>query len=256
MDIKEHNVEREHAKQQHPWEVARFAVVRDILGDLLNGQRRLNIVDVGCGDAFFLSTLASKYPHNSYYAVDTAFTPEMIAEFESQYKESGIRFYANINDLQLDGGQIDLILLLDVIEHIEHDVEFLTSLRALPSFDEKTQIIITVPSFQSLFCARDKFLGHYRRYSEKMLLQHIEKAGLKQIKSGYFFTSLLLPRMLQVVRDRLVTKEEKTGIGDYNGNDVFNSLTVGLLKFDYALTKLTGKLGLHLPGLSCYCLCR
>ena len=61
---------------------------------------------------------------------------------------------------------------------------------------------ITVPAFQNLFCTHDVFLGHYRRYDNQMLISHTEKANLKTLDVGYFFMSLLLPRYLQVKKEK------------------------------------------------------
>ncbi len=72
--------------------------------------------------------------------------------------------------------QFDTILMIHVLEHIEHDQEWLLSLRRFLS--PGGQIIVMVPAFTFLFSELDKNVGHYRRY---------DRARMKRIgtHSGY-----------------------------------------------------------------------
>ncbi|MDR1227119.1 MAG: class I SAM-dependent methyltransferase, partial [Prevotellaceae bacterium] len=70
----------------------------DLLCAVLDKTSRssLNIVDVGCGDAFFLHRLSERFVSCNFFAVDTAFTPDTIAAFEEKYKGTSIKFYHNL----------------------------------------------------------------------------------------------------------------------------------------------------------------
>jgi hypothetical protein len=152
-----------------------------------------------------------------------------------------------------------IVLLMDVIEHIEDDVSFLASLRsALSRHGYSLSVIITVPAYDSLYCSRDEWLGHYRRYSQQLLTERIAQAGFVVADSGYFFTCLLLPRLLCKVKELLFgyNKNAEKGIGDYNGNKWSALLIRTVLKWDYFLGRAIRKLGIKPPGLSCYCVCR
>lgn len=260
MDIKEYNVKVAQGKQNHPWEHARFGVVLDIINSALKkkGNDTFNILDIGCGDAFFVEKLSAHFANGNFYAIDTAFTPELIASFEDKYKGKNINFYKNIAEVDLSRGQIDVILLLDVIEHIENDVEFLSTLSSIAGFNSETIIVITVPAYQSLFCAHDRWLGHFRRYSLGLLNAHVGHAGFKVFKSGYFFSSLLIPRLLQKGKEKVAkTKDEDiTGIGDWNGGKTTTKVVKTALTLDYKFSKALRKVGIKLPGLSCYCVCK
>lgn len=55
-----------------------------------------------------------------------------------------------------------------------------------------SMVLVTVPAFQFLWSGHDVFLGHKRRYTRASLHRAIDEAGLKVIRSRYFF-SILLP---------------------------------------------------------------
>jgi 2-polyprenyl-3-methyl-5-hydroxy-6-metoxy-1,4-benzoquinol methylase len=101
-----------------------------------------------------------------------------------------------------------MFLMLDVLEHIKEPVSFLKDLKKNISLSPDSHVIITVPAFQFLFSKHDRFLGHYRRYTEKMLTEQLAEAGFALVESGYFFTSLLLPRALGVLVEKMLRKKQ------------------------------------------------
>lgn len=257
MDIKEYNVEVALDKQNHPWEYARFEVVIDLLESCLKKKgKTFNIVDIGCGDAFFLHQLSKRFENCHYFAVDTAFSSDILCSFQEKYKNTNMKFYQNISDVSSDCDKIDLILLLDVIEHVENDVALLSSLHTLPGFYSETIVVITAPAYQSLFCSHDEWLGHYRRYSVKMLRQHLHQAGFTPIKSGYFFFTLLLPRIFQKNKERFVKSNANNvaGIGDWTGGRFLSTVLKNILIADYKFSNIFRRMGIKFSGLSCYCI--
>ena len=86
----------------------------------------------------------------------------------------------------------DMILYIDVLEHIENDKEELV--RASRLLDENGRIIILSPAYNFLYSAFDEKIGHFRRYDKK-LIHNIIPASLKIIEIKYldsagFFASL------------------------------------------------------------------
>jgi SAM-dependent methyltransferase len=70
---------------------------------------------------------------------------------------------------------IDFIYTSNVLEHIPDDVGALKELRE--HLADRGRIAIFVPVFESIWTALDDKVGHQRRYSKKMLTEHLEKAG-------------------------------------------------------------------------------
>ena len=80
MDIKELKLKtKDNKKLNHPWEMARIEVVLDILKPFLKDKTNpKNVLDIGCGDVFFVSEFHKKYPNFKPSAVDIAFSDEII----------------------------------------------------------------------------------------------------------------------------------------------------------------------------------
>ncbi|MCR4965246.1 MAG: class I SAM-dependent methyltransferase [Bacteroidales bacterium] len=259
MDIKEVNVSLSSGiTGNHPWEYARAKVVMDILkkySPQLN--RKKYVLDIGCGDLFFLNQYCKKNPSTLPVAVDTAFTGEMLQSLSKQYQSINVSLYDQIDKVNLSGNQADIIFLMDVIEHINDDIDFLKELSKKSFVNDDTVFLITVPSFNNLYCSHDKWLGHYRRYNQKMLRDHSQKAGLKMLSSGYFFTTLILPRLIQKWLESARKKEkEVTGIGGWNGGKVISKAYEIFLLCDYYFFKVFKLLGINFPGLSTYAICK
>jgi SAM-dependent methyltransferase len=257
MDLKEYTTQVDGEKMNHPWEYARFEVVSDILKRHLTPKYN-SILDVGCGDGFFLEQLSANYKNMRFVAVDIAFDDEMIEFFSKKYQKSNVAFYKEMPS-SVDGvTSTDAVLLLDVIEHIEDDITFLKGLAAEPIVGNDTLFMISVPAYQGLFCSHDVWLGHYRRYTTKMLQEHANQAGLEIVETGYFFKSLLLPRMIQVLKEKMVKPklDNVTGIGDWKGGKTAAKIMKSILVFDYQVSRFFRFFGLRLPGLSCYAVCK
>jgi glycosyltransferase involved in cell wall biosynthesis/phospholipid N-methyltransferase len=76
----------------------------------------------------------------------------------------------------LDGG-FDTVVCLNVLEHVQNDLEGLRNIRA--ALAPGGRAIVLVPQDQSIYGTLDKVLGHYRRYSASELRERMEQAGLR-----------------------------------------------------------------------------
>ena len=72
-------------------------------------------------------------------------------------------------------GQMDTVVCLNVVEHIEDDLGALRSIHA--ALQEGGRAIILVPEGQSIYSSLDEELGHWRRYSEDQLRARMSEAG-------------------------------------------------------------------------------
>lgn len=249
MDLKETNTD---IACHHPWEDARFAVVQKIMNKHLRKNKNI-VLDIGCGDLFFLKKYAALYPQNSYIGVDTNFTPAFIAAEKNTSNITLTNSLDKVNTIVAD-----CILLLDVLEHIEDDKGFLNMLASKLFTSPDTLLFITVPAFQSLFITRDVFLEHHRRYNYASLKKVVTDAGFKIHDQGYFFFSLLLIRCLETVAEKGlgVGKNKTKGIGTWNHGAIITGIFRILLHVDFSITSLLHKLKIRLPGLSNYIVCQ
>ncbi|HEX2834605.1 MAG TPA: glycosyltransferase [Thermoanaerobaculia bacterium] len=84
---------------------------------------------------------------------------------------------------KLTGYQFDTVVMLNVLEHIEHDVKALEHLRELLIPGGK--LLIFVPADQALFGTLDEQVGHFRRYTSETLRDALLAAGFEIRKMAY-----------------------------------------------------------------------
>lgn len=233
---------------RHPWELARL----DALSRVLKGTIRegLSVLDIGCGDGFLSRELFSG-TGALVTAVDSNFTDAQIARL------SGLDKDISYSRKLVGGGRYGLILLLDVIEHVDEDLVFLKGL-VDERLEKKGRLLITVPAFNAFFSSHDVFLGHKRRYSLEEVSSLAESAGLRIISSGYLFTSLLLPRAVSAAMEKAVGKGSGAaqGAGGWRHGRTVTFLVKTALDVDNGVSlALNRALGLKLPGLTGWVLC-
>ncbi len=89
---------------------------------------------------------------------------------------------------------LDTILLLDVLEHIENDTKIIQQLRK--QISDNGTLIITVPAFNHLQTDIDKEIGHFRRYTLRSLTKLLVENGYTVQYRSYFFSLLYIPFLL------------------------------------------------------------
>jgi hypothetical protein len=151
-----------------------------------------------------------------------------------------------------DRGTFDLVLLLDVLEHVQDDTIFLTDIikRYLSKGDK---VLLTVPAFQSIYGYHDVKLGHYRRYNLQELGSLAMSGGLKTISSGYLFASLLLPKYVLCKLFNIERVSE--GVGQWAGGRCLTGILESFLNIDNSLLIFLSSIGIKVPGLTGWVLC-
>lgn len=85
-------------------------------------------------------------------------------------------------DLRAD--PFDSVVCLNVLEHIEHDVEALRAMRDM--LRPGGAVVLLVPALPALYGELDRALGHYRRYTAEVLRSRFGDAGLTVRHLEYF----------------------------------------------------------------------
>ena len=234
--------------QRHPWETARVQAIVEILERAGIGQPR--VLDVGCGDAFVIASLHSRLGFMTAAAQDVHLTDQLIAELS----RPGVELVRRLDEL---GGQrFDLVLLLDVLEHIEKPQDLLNELKRT-RLAPGARVLVTVPAFQMLYTSHDTYLKHMRRYSRPAICELLNQSDFEIQESGYLFSSLLVPRALSALRERVWAQQPKTetGVGVWNAPRLLSLAVHHALAIDNRLCLWFQGKGLTLPGLSAWALC-
>lgn len=248
MDLCEHAI-KQNQRHRHPWESGRAKTIATILKTKLPTSF-VDILDMGCGDAYFANVLSNTLNNKNITAIDLNFSDEHLKNLNADYPH--IQFGTHLKSDQ----RFHLIILMDVIEHIEHDKAFLNNL-AQNHLHSNGIIVITVPAFQSLFSDHDIFLKHYRRYSRIQLINTVIDCGLTPQRSGYFFFSLLLPRALIMLKEKFLPskKNYQEGLSNWNQGTVLSVLLSNLFYAGNMLSFYLSKFNIRVPGLTTWTIC-
>jgi trans-aconitate methyltransferase len=236
---------------RHPWETSRLEAVEKIVRNLgLGGGAR--VLDVGCGDGYLVTTLAERIGFGEIVGQDIHLTDELA-------KALSRPSFSFVRELEGLDYRADLILLLDVLEHIPDASGALSALWRT-RLAAGGRILITVPAFQILFTEHDAALKHCRRYSRRELEAEVARAGLEVSGSGYLFASLLLPRAVQAAYERLAQQRAgraaSHGIGEWRAPELITRAIHAALSLDNSLCLAASDVGVTLPGLSVWLTCR
>lgn len=233
--------ERGDSATRHPWEVQRFEAYRRILADhdVLQADR---VLDVGAGDSWFAERLLEHLPAGATVTCwDVNYGNDDLAD--------ALPGIERTQDRPVIAG--DLVLLLDVLEHIEDPEAFIRT-ELSPITRSGTPVLVAVPAHQRLFSAHDEALGHFRRYGRRELLEQL-RPWVDVSDHGSLFTSLLLPRAVTVAAERVRRAPPASGdhgVGEWSGGRVVTSVVDGVLATDARLGRLAGRARVRLPGLS------
>ena len=257
MDLVEAQARGFEAAVRHPWEQARLALVQRLIDRHVTLRPGDVVFDVGCGDTYVAEQLARHYPDVHFCAVDSNFSESLIQALGARLSVPNLTLYASLDAVPVSRAAA-LVLLMDVIEHVPDDVEFLGGITRGRFVGPDTRFLITVPSYQLLFCSHDRFLGHYRRYSNRMLRRLFDRVALRPVEDGYLFATLLPIRVLQVVRERLGGPSENvpTDLATWNGSAARARTLAAILALDGRLSLWLARLGIRLPGLSNFAICQ
>jgi SAM-dependent methyltransferase len=101
----------------------------------------------------------------------------------------------------------DAVLLLDVLEHIP---DAPGALRGAASVVKPGGLLLaTVPAYPWLYCGRDRFHGHVRRYDAASLRAHLSAGGFETIFLSHFNCFLFLPAAAARLAGRLLGRDRE-----------------------------------------------
>jgi SAM-dependent methyltransferase len=171
----------------HWWFRGRLAVILAALRRALP-PRRVRLLELGCGTGNVLAALSE---------FGEAVGMDAHSDLAAAARASGldVRIGHLPDDLGVAPGWAEVVLLLDVIEHVDDDVATLSAART--GVGEGGLVVVTVPAYRWLWSGHDEALGHRRRYTAVELRAAAERAGFRVVRVSYFNT-LLFPLLVAV----------------------------------------------------------
>lgn len=169
------------AEGRHWWFAARRRIIARMLHRLdLPADAR--ILEIGCGSGGNLEMLGA---FGDLQAIEFDDAARAVARRRSTVAVGAGGLPDGLPDF---AAPFDLVVMLDVLEHIEQDGPSLDRLIGL--LKPGGRLMLTVPAFQFLWSAHDTFHHHFRRYRRGKLRRLLERAGFAVDYAGYFNTFL------------------------------------------------------------------
>ena len=151
-------------------------------------RRPLRLLDIGCGTGNVLATLEQ---FGEAVGMDTSDELLGVARTAGLDARKG----SLPDDLVVAPGWADVVLLLDVIEHLDDDLAGLRAARRVLRDDGL--LVVAVPAYPSLWSGHDVALGHRRRYTRSALRRVVETAGYR-VQYVSYFNTVLFPAIASV----------------------------------------------------------
>lgn len=166
-----------------------FRVRRNLIFNLLQEYKipkTAKIFDFGCGSGYNVGYLQKL----GYDASGSDVSTEAIKIGLSE----GIQnlSVAQDGEIKPPEGGFDLVLALDVIEHIKDDSEAIQILKR--ALKPGGVAIITVPAYKWMWGVQDDVAHHFRRYTMSDLINTVKiSSNFKIVRKTYFNTFLFVP---------------------------------------------------------------
>jgi glycosyltransferase involved in cell wall biosynthesis/ubiquinone/menaquinone biosynthesis C-methylase UbiE len=218
--------------------ILRYAFTKDIyhgsgpeILDVLSGAQRFNkwmadtiqpyvgsrVLEIGAGIGNLTRFLVRR--REVYVAADI--DEEHMARLKTRFQHRSNLYICKCDltssdDFTAFAGEMDSVVCLNVLEHIEDDLQGMRNIHS--ALAPGGRAIILVPQGQEIFGTLDTVLGHYRRYTQRQLFERMEQAGFRVerilkfnhiSRPGWYVTGRILkkqtlsPLMLKIF-DRLV----------------------------------------------------
>jgi SAM-dependent methyltransferase len=240
MDTHEYARLAEH-EEWYWWHRAREMIVRRVLRRHAPANAR--ILDVGCGTG---ATTASLRPFGSVLGLDIG------SEALTRARERNLPVArSSAARLPVPPGAFDVVVALDLLEHLDDDVAAAGEIRA--ALAPGGFLLTTVPAYSFLWSSHDIALEHRRRYARRQLRKVLERAGFELELCSYVMTAILPAAMAMRLAERLLPRAQRPAESGYLPlPSLLNSLLAHLVGLDGYLVRW-----LNLPfGLSVLALAR
>jgi ubiquinone/menaquinone biosynthesis C-methylase UbiE len=198
---------------------------RELLKVLMRPNQSNKILDIGCGTGETLTFLEQTFPGSSVYGVDNY---QLAVNFTKKRGHKKI-YKASAYKLPFRNNSFDIVLFLDVLEHLKDDWGAIKEAKRVLKPGGK--IIITSPALSFIWSNHDTAQGHQRRYTRHQISQLAAENNLKITFISYFNFFLCFP----IIAVRLISKNPIFKFmsdydNDLNFNIIYNKLANGILR--------------------------
>ena len=186
--------------EKHWWWRAREVILLEELHRLFPDSRALSILDVGCGDGLFFEKLRQFGEVEGIESEAALVDPRgpnrsriAVAPFDGSFNP---------------GKKFDLVLMLDVLEHLDAPEEALR--HAVSLLRAGGMIVATVPAFRLLWTNHDRLNEHRTRFTKRSFCLVAAAAGMEIMEMRYFFNWLFAAKLAARMAESILPREPRT----------------------------------------------
>ncbi len=166
-------------------------------------NRRLRVCELGCGTGGNLAAIAEKHD-----VVGVECSPQALS-FARQTLGDRVRSGRLPDEIDLPPASFDVVLLTDVLEHIEDDAA--SARTALKLLRPGGIAVATVPAYQWLYSPRDAHHHHFRRYGRQQFAALWNNPAAETLLLSHYNTLLFAPAAAVRSMSKLFASRTKTG---------------------------------------------
>lgn len=162
------------------WELSFFDLAKNFRNYQLSLVKEYiygNVSEVGPGNGTFYQLYKELAVKIDLYEPSSNFINEL-------NKKKNKNTYIFNNYFQQKENYYDTIIYMDVIEHIQEDIEEIS--KASKSLKKDGKLIINVPAFQHLYSNFDRDIDHKKRYHKQDFIKMSKKLNLNIIELKYY----------------------------------------------------------------------
>lgn len=163
--------------ERHWWWRAREEAILEVLRRRFGRDSARRILDVGCGDGLFFDRLEEFGDVEGVEPDAALVNPEGPHRARIRIAPFDIHFHAS--------APYSLVLMLDVLEHLNHPGEALRHAHSLLA--SSGALLLTVPAFQILWTNHDTINHHRVRYRRRTLRPLLRQAGFTIQEERYWY---------------------------------------------------------------------
>ena len=162
----------------HWWYKARREIIFDWVQRILRVNTNARVMDIGCGTGFNVAYL-NKLGYKNITGFD--FSADALGYCRARNLTNLI--CGNAYHLPLSLASFDVILTLDILEHMQDDEQTLREIFRV--LKPGGMLVIFVPAYQFLWSFQDEISHHVRRYTANELSTKVQHAGFDIQKITY-----------------------------------------------------------------------